>query len=120
MISKAADVDAYIAELPADRRATIEKLRALCRRHLAGYEEGMDYGMPVYKRNGTMEISFASQKQYVAIYVLKKDVLDEFRVRLAGAKIGKGCVRFTKPERIDYEVLRELFQRNASSPAAPC
>src|SRR5262249_17263268 len=110
----------YIAELPADRRAPIEKLRGLCRRHLAGYEECIDYGMPVYKRNGSMEISFASQKQYVALYVLKKEVLDEFRSRLAGAKIGKGCVRFAKPERIDYEVVGEMLQRNAASSVAPC
>ena len=120
MISKATNVDSYIAELPADRRAPIEKLRGLCRRHLSGYEESMDYGMPVYKRNGAMEISFASQKQYVALYVLKKEVLDEFRGRLTSAKIGKGCVRFTRPERIDYEVVSELLQRNAACQIAPC
>jgi len=120
MISKATDVRTYVAELPAERRPAIEKLRRLCRQHLTGYEECMAYGMPAYKRNGAVEIAFASQKQYVAFYVLKKDVLDEFRAALAGAKIGKGCVRYSNPARIDFDVLTQLLARTASSSAAPC
>jgi uncharacterized protein YdhG (YjbR/CyaY superfamily) len=120
MISKAADVKRYIAELPTERRVAIEKLRRLCQQHLKGYEEGMDFGMPVYKRNGVAEIAFASQKQYISFYVMKKEVLDEFRGALPNAKIGKGCVRFAKPERIDFNVLGQVLSRTAKSKSAPC
>jgi len=120
MTSKAADVQTYIAELPAGRRAVIEKLRNLCRQHLTGYQECMDYGLPVYKRNGVPEVSFASQKQYISLYVLKKEVLDEFRGALPTAKIGKGCIRFSKPDKIDFEVVKQLIRRTAASKAAPC
>jgi len=98
----------------------MERLRKLCVKHLKGYQEGMDYGMPVYKRNGAMEISFASQKQYIALYVMKKDVLDEFRPALSAASIGKGCIRFTRPEKIDFEVIEQLLRRTAQSKSAPC
>lgn len=120
MISKASTVADYIAELPLDRQPVIEKLRHTFRKRLIGYEETMAYGMPVYKRNGVVEVSFASQKQYIAVYVLKKDVLDEFRAALTGADIGKGCVRFTRPERIDFDVLEQLLQRNVESDTGPC
>ncbi len=120
MISKAADVQRYIAELPAERRVAIEKLRRLCQWHLKAYEENMDFGMPVYKRNGVAEIAFASQKQYISFYVMKREVLDEFRSALPGAKIGKGCVRFAKPERIDFNVLSQVLSRTAESKSAPC
>jgi len=120
MISKAPDVGIYIEETPAQRRPTMEKLRSLCLEHLRGYEEGIAYGMPVYQRNGVMEISFASQKNYIALYVMKKDVLDEFRGELSGASIGKGCIRFSKPEKIDFEIVARLLRRNAESNAAPC
>jgi len=118
MISNASNVSAYIAELPAERRASIEKLRALCRRHLTGYEEAMEYGMPAYKRAGVMEISFASQKQYVAVYVLKKDVVDEFRDVLP-KQTGKGCIRF-RPDRVDFAVVEQILRRTAESSAEPC
>jgi hypothetical protein len=44
---------------------------------------------------------------------MKKDVLDEFRGALSGASIGKGCIRFTKPDKIDFEVLDRLLRRTA-------
>lgn len=120
MISKAADVQTYIAELPAERQAGIENLRSLCRQHLVGYEECMEYGMPAYERHGVVEVSYASQKQYIALYVLKKDVLDEFRSALPGSKIGKGCIRFPKPDKIDFDVVKQLLSRTADSKSAPC
>jgi uncharacterized protein YdhG (YjbR/CyaY superfamily) len=120
MISHAPDVDSYMAALPAERRAALEKLRRLCRQHLKGYEETIAYGMPSYQRNGVSEVSFASQKQYISLYVLKKDVVDEFRDALAAASIGKGCIRFSKPERIDFDVIDRLLRRNAKSTSAPC
>jgi uncharacterized protein YdhG (YjbR/CyaY superfamily) len=120
MTSRAASVPAYIAEVPEDRRAVMKKLRSLCRLHLKGYQECMDYGLPAYKRNGVLEISFASQKNYVALYVMRKNVLDEFRAKITGASIGKGCIRFTKPERIPFDVLEELLRRNAGSRSEAC
>src|SRR4051812_1742711 len=102
MISRAPDVATYVAEVPEERRPAIEKLRSLCRQTLTGYEETIEYGMPCYKRDGVLEVFFASQKQFVALYVLKKEVLDEFREALSAASIGKGCIRFKKPAAIDF------------------
>src|SRR4051812_25720499 len=120
MISRAPDVATYVAEVPEDRRPAIEKLRTLCRKTLKGYEETIEYGMPCYKRGGVLEVSFASQKQYVALYIMKKDVVDEFRDALPSASIGKGCIRFKKPAAIDFAVVEKLLRRNAESSAAPC
>jgi len=120
MTSKAADVDSYIAELPADRRAAVERLRRLCKRNLKGFEEAMEYGLPAYKRHGAVEVALASQKQYIALYVLKKDVMDEFRNAFAGLKAGKGCIRFTKPDQIDFKLVKRLLSRAAESSSAPC
>jgi uncharacterized protein YdhG (YjbR/CyaY superfamily) len=80
----------------------------------------MEYGMPCYKRNGVVEVSFASQKQYIALYVLKKDVVDEFRSALSATSIGKGCIRFAKPDKIDFDVLDRLLCRIVQSKSVPC
>jgi uncharacterized protein YdhG (YjbR/CyaY superfamily) len=120
MTSKAPDVQSYVNEVPAERRAAIEKLRSLCRQSLTGYEECMEYGMPGYKRDGLLEVSFASQKQYISLYVLKKDVLDEFRGALSASSIGTGCIRFSRPDKMDFEVLKRLLRRTAESKSAPC
>jgi uncharacterized protein YdhG (YjbR/CyaY superfamily) len=119
MTSKAPDVSGYIAEAPAERRAVLEKLRSLCRQNLTGYQECMEYGMPGYKRSGTLELSFASQKQYIALYV-KPAVVNEFRGVLGTASIGKSCIRFSKSEQIDFAVIAELLRRTEATPACSC
>jgi uncharacterized protein YdhG (YjbR/CyaY superfamily) len=120
MISKAADVKTYIAEVPEERRAVIKKLRALCRKTLAGYQECMEYGMPCYKHNGVIEVGFASQKQSINVYVNNRGLVNEFRVALPTASIGKGCIRFSKPDKIDFEVLERLLRKSVRAKGSPC
>jgi uncharacterized protein YdhG (YjbR/CyaY superfamily) len=119
-MSKAPDVKTYVAQVPADRRGAMERLRKLCRQNLTGYQECMEYGMPAYKRNGAVEVAFASQKQYIALYVLNKDVLGEYRDSLSASSIGKGCIRFKKPDQIDFEVLKKLLRRASRAKSSPC
>ncbi|MDH3606179.1 MAG: DUF1801 domain-containing protein, partial [Acidimicrobiia bacterium] len=50
MRSEAETVDAYLAELPDDRRAAIEAVRAAILANLPeGYEEAMNWGMISYQ-----------------------------------------------------------------------
>ncbi|MEV0321502.1 iron chaperone [Streptomyces sp. NPDC050658] len=115
--SAAEDVTGYLAEVPEERRAALARLRQLCRAELPGFDEVMAYGMPAYGRNGTAEIAFASQKQYVSFYLLRVEVRGAFEERLAGHDMGKGCLRFRKAENIDFELVRELLRATAALPA---
>ena len=120
MTSKAATVAEWMKEVPEGRRAALEKLRELCLRTLDGFEEGMAYGMPLYKRPGTdAGIAFNSQKQYISLYCMV-DLVDEFRPQFPGASIGTCCVRFTKPEKIDFAVVERLLRRTAEAAATDC
>lgn len=95
MQSKAADVATYLRQVPETRRAALTTLRDLCLKILVGYEEVMEYGGPCYKRNGAIEVGFASQKNYISLYVLKQQVVDAHRAELVTANIGNGCIRFS-------------------------
>jgi hypothetical protein len=113
MQSKARTVAEYLREVPEPRRNVMTELCALCRKQLVGYEEGMEYGMPYYKKN-TLAVGIASQKNYISIYGLRRQVL-ESGVKLEGAKAGKSCLNFTKPESIDLDQIEKLLiaKRNA-------
>ncbi|WP_141809343.1 iron chaperone [Nocardia bhagyanarayanae] len=111
--SKASDVDGYLAEVPEARRAAATRLRELCRTELTGFTEVMAYGMPCYERDGVGEIAFANQKQYISFYLLRTDVRAAFAERLAGHDMGKGCLRFRKPELIDFDLVRDLLRATA-------
>ncbi|MGW6413286.1 iron chaperone [Streptomyces vinaceus] len=111
--SKADDVDGYLTEVPEERRGVLAKVRQACREELVGFDEVMAYGMPAYERDGACEIAFASQKQYISFYLMRSDVREAFEERLAGQDMGKGCLRFRKPEYIDFDLLRDLLKATA-------
>jgi uncharacterized protein YdhG (YjbR/CyaY superfamily) len=118
--STAVDVDAYLAEVPPERTPALTRLRELCRAELQGFTEGMAYGMPTYRRDGEAEIAFASQRQYISFYLMRTDVRDAFQERLAGQDMGKGCLRFRKPEKVDFELVRDLLRATAGGPGPIC
>ena len=118
--SSAPDVDAYIAEAPEGRRGALTRLAALCRAELTGFDEVMAYGMPGYVRDGTDGVAFASQKQYISFYLLRTDVRDAFAERLAGLPMGKGCIRFRNPEKIDFDLVRDLLRATATTRGTAC
>ena len=79
MQSTAKSLDDYLDEVPAERKAALVELRELCRSLLKGFKESMEYGGPCYSRNGEVEVGFASQKNFIGLYILRLDVLDAYR-----------------------------------------
>lgn len=122
MQSNAKTVDAYLKEVPPERKEALARLRDLCRAALTGFEEGMEYGGPSYSRDGVVEVGFASQVRYISLYILKQEVLDAYRQRLAGKgiSIGKGCIRYSRPELIDLKVVEEMLVDAERSDAPIC
>jgi uncharacterized protein YdhG (YjbR/CyaY superfamily) len=118
--SRAGSIDEYLAEVAEERREALRRLRELCREQLDGFTEEMAYGMPAYGRDGTPEVAFASQKQYISVYVMRTDVRAAFEERLAGHDMGKGCLRFKKPEQIDFDLVRDLLKATAAAPGKIC
>ncbi len=111
MQSEAAGVAEYLAEIPEERRAVLTKLRGLCLKALKGYSEGMDYGMPCYKRDGAMVVAFASQKQYVSLYGVRGDTATAYRKELKMAP--KGCMRFKDAAKIDLAKIKLILEETA-------
>lgn len=124
--------DAYVAQLPEERRAVMSQLRASIQQHLPpGFEETMSYGMIGYvvphsyypagyhcdPKLPLPFISIAAQKNFYAFYhmgiYVDPELLDWFTDAYpthSSAKLdmGKSCIRLKKPEHIPYALLGEL------------
>ena len=124
MQSQAKDVTAYIEDAPAERQEALLKLRELCQKHLTGFTENMEYGGPTYARNGEVEVGFASQKHFIGLYTLRvrTDVMKAHEEQLIGkgASIGKGAIRYSKPERIDFNVVESMLRDTVTSNGPVC
>jgi uncharacterized protein YdhG (YjbR/CyaY superfamily) len=117
-------VDAYVERVDEGRRDAVRTLRDLCRTHLEGFTEGMKYGMPGYWRgpvaDGEGEIGIAAQKQYLSFYVVRTDVMAAHRDRLPGLSVGKGCIRYRRPDQIDQAVVRSILEMTAATRGPIC
>jgi uncharacterized protein YdhG (YjbR/CyaY superfamily) len=121
MKSKATTVEEYLAEAPEEQRPALETLRELCLDELTGYGEGMQYGMPSYSRDGNVvEVAFARQKNYISLYVLRESVIEANAHLLDGLSVGKGCIRFKRPEQIDPTIVRPLLSGSAADTSPIC
>jgi uncharacterized protein YdhG (YjbR/CyaY superfamily) len=114
MQSTAATVDEYLETVPPERREALTRLRELCLRELKGYKESMAYGMPSYSKDGSIDVCFASQKNYISFYALN-DVVDRYRDQLKD--VGKGCIRYRRPDQIDFKIVEKLLEETAESSA---
>ena len=134
MQSKATTVDAYLAELPDDRRASIEAVRKVILANLdKGFEEGMQYGMigyyvphhiyPAgYHCDPKQPLGFAglaSQKNYMSLYMmsvygdsaLATWFQSEWKKTGKKLDMGKSCIRFKKAEDLAMDVIGEAIRR---------
>jgi Domain of unknown function (DU1801) len=135
MQSKATTVDAYLAELPEDRKKAITELRKLFKKNLPkGFKEQMSYGMIGYVVPHTTYpdgyhckpelplpfINIASQKNFIAIYhmgiygnpKLLKWFNDEYaKTTTKKLDMGKSCMRYKKTEDIPLALLGELAKK---------
>ena len=122
MQSPAKTVAAYIKEAPAGRREALTHLRKLCRDTLVGFKETMTYGGPCYSRDGVVEVGFASQKQFIGLYILRTDVMRAHRylLNVKGVTLGKGAIRYSSADKIDFAVVEKMLKATVESTGPVC
>ena len=120
MQSTAKDVTSYLLHVPTERQGCLAAMRVLCLETLTDYHESMDYGMPCYAKDGKVEVAFASQKNYISLYILKKDVVDANRALLSGLNVGKGCIKYTRPANVDLDVVKKLLEDTLTFEDSAC
>lgn len=132
MRSTATTVAAYLKELPPERQAPMEKLRATIADDLPkGFTEVMSYGMIGYMAPHSLYpggyhcdpklplpcINLASQKNFIELYHMglyaDEQLMPWFTTEYARRfstklDMGKSCMRFKKRELIPFELIGEL------------
>ncbi len=130
MVSSAAKtVDAYLAELPPERREVISTVRRMVNAHMPpGYEETMNWGMiswqiplarypDTYNKQPLGYVALAAQKNNYALYLVAvyADGEQERKLRAGAASMGKkldmgkSCVRFKHPDDLPLAAIGELI-----------
>ena len=123
--------EAYLEELPDDRRSALSRVRSVIRKHLpSGFEEIMQYGMisyvvplsrypDTYNGQALTLASLGSQKNHMAVYLTGIYGDPELRTwfestyKQSGKKLdaGKSCVRFKKLDDLALDAVAGAIER---------
>lgn len=125
MRSSAKTVEEYLAEVPADRKETIETVHKAIMKAVPSLKPRMmagmiGYGTFHYKSRSGREgdwslVALANQKNYISAYVCATEngeyVAEANKDRLGKVSVGRSCIRFKKLEDINLDVLAELCKK---------
>jgi hypothetical protein len=78
------------------------------------------YGAKVKLDTDEPEQEYLCQKNYISLYILKESVIAAHRVQLAGLNVGKRCIRYSKPAKIDFAVVEQLLSATRDLAERPC
>jgi len=128
--TSSATASEFLAALSEDRRAAVDRVRSVIRRHLPrGYEEVVSKNMLVYQvpferysdtYNGQplWYAALASEKSYLSLHLmpiygdktLAQRLDDGFRAAGKKLNVGKACIRFAKADDLALDVIGEIVE----------
>jgi len=92
-VKAAASVDEYLAGVPQDKRAELERIRGLIRAAAPDAVETIAYAMPAYKIAGRYFLGFSATKAHCSLYVGHAP-LEVLEAELAPYRLWKGTINY--------------------------
>lgn len=115
------DVDEYLAGVPKEARATLEKLRKTIKAAAPMASEVISYQMPMYKHHG-MVVGFAAFKNHCSLFP-GSAVMDAHKEELKRYDTSKGTIRFPVDKPLPAALVKKLVKaridENEARAAAP-
>jgi uncharacterized protein YdhG (YjbR/CyaY superfamily) len=103
-------IDEYLAQVQADQRTVLEKLRQAILAVAPGAEECISYGVPAFRLNGRSLVFFGAWANHYALYPGSSATLKKFRNELRDFQVSKGTIRFATGEPLPAVLVRKLVK----------
>jgi uncharacterized protein YdhG (YjbR/CyaY superfamily) len=118
MAIKPKTIDDYLAALPDDKRAALEKLRKTIRTVAPKAEECISYRLPAFRLNGRMLVAFGATANHCAFYPMSSSTVEAFRDDLKDYKTSKGTIRFQANKALPAALVQKLVKARIAENAA--
>jgi uncharacterized protein YdhG (YjbR/CyaY superfamily) len=102
-------IDEYLAGVPDDKRAALERLREQIRALVPDATEVMSYGLPTFKLDGRWFVAFGATKKHCSFYAGGAP-LEALAVELAGYRLWRGTINYAPDQPLPAELVTKLVQ----------
>jgi uncharacterized protein YdhG (YjbR/CyaY superfamily) len=117
-MEKTSSVEEYLATLPADKRATLEKLRKTIKAAAPEAIETISYQMPAFKDRDRILVYYAAFKDHYSLFPASEAVMEALREELEPYFAGKGTIRFPAGEPVPSALVRKVVKARIEENAA--
>jgi uncharacterized protein YdhG (YjbR/CyaY superfamily) len=101
--------DDYLARLPEEKRATLQKIREAIRAAAPEAREGMSYGMPAFIL-GKPIAGYVAHERHCTYHPMSGNVVAALAKELEGYETTKGGVRFPIGRPLPAALVRKLVR----------
>jgi uncharacterized protein YdhG (YjbR/CyaY superfamily) len=99
----------YLARLPANHRAALEKLRAQIKAAAPDAEEVISYGQPTFKLHGHL-VAIGAFRNHLSFFPMSSTAIAEHAAILKGYETSKGTIQFTPEKPIPAAVVKKIVK----------
>jgi uncharacterized protein YdhG (YjbR/CyaY superfamily) len=112
-------IDDYLATLPAERRAVLERLRRTINAAAPGAMETIAYQMPALRtRGGQFLVSYAAYKKHYSLFPASGAVIEALGAELTPYLAGKGTIHFPLDKPIPASLVTKIVKVRVAENAA--
>ena len=104
----AATIDEYLARVPDDQRAALERLRAQIHAAVPDATETISYGLPTFKLNGRWFVAFGVARKHCSFYPGRAP-LEALAGELTGYRLWKGTINFPADRPLPADLVKKLI-----------
>ncbi len=119
MTDPATEIDAFLATVPDEARAALDKLRDSIRAAAPDATERIGYGTPAFYYKGRPLVSVGAAKNHCSFYVQSPAVMEELQDELRGYETSKGTIRFPASKPLPTALVKKLVQARMKETDAP-
>ena len=105
----AATIDEYLANVPDDKRAALERLRKQIHEAAPDAIETISYGMPAFKLDDRYFVGFSAAKAHCSFYAGKAPTV-ALAKELTAFRTLKGTINFRAEQPIPADLVRRLVE----------
>jgi len=110
MARQPSPIDAYLATVPADRRAALERLRQAIHAAAPGAVECLSYRMPAFRVDGEVVAGFLATAKGCSYFPFSGSVLATLAADLAGYGGTPGSLHFSPARGLPATLVRKLVR----------
>ena len=102
----------YLLNLEDDwRKDKLKQIRQMIKKYAPDLDEGIEYKMLSFAKDGKTIFNLNAQRAYVSLYVGTINKVDGAKELLKDLDIGKGCIRIKKTILIPETGLEEFIKK---------